>query len=59
MDCLQDFDGAGDGFSGGDQVPSEYQPYGRRWYAGVFALIAHAHGMAGCGGPGGRDDYTG
>ena len=26
---------------------------------GFFALIAHAQGMAGCGGPGGRGDYTG
>ena len=24
-----------------------------------FALIAHAYSMAGCGGPGGRGDYSG
>ena len=43
----------------GDQVPSGYQPYGQRFCAGFFALIAHARSMAGCGGPGGRGDYSG
>ena len=47
-------------FLGGDQVServSALWPEVVRW--GFFALIAHAQGMAGCGGPGGRGDYTG
>ena len=47
------------GWLTGDQVPSGYQPYGQRFCAGFFALIAHARSMAGCGGPGGRGDYSG
>ena len=57
--CLLGFDGAGDGFAVGDQVPSGISPTAGGGALGFFALIVHALGMAGCGGPGGRGDYTG
>ncbi len=57
MVCLQVFDGAGDGFAVGDQVPSGISPTAGGGALGFFALIVHTHGMAGCGGPGGRGDY--
>ena len=59
MGCLRDFDDAGDGFAGGDQVSKRLSAPRPGVLRCFFALIVRAHGTAGCGGPGGRTTALG